>query len=103
MYSGEEIGLAVILAGIVVWIFHRIRKARKIAIRFFQENDIHIITINHRVFVPLSLLLTTSSFQVWFYAQLLNENGGIKEVYVKVGHWLAGLLEPIVQVFQIDD
>ncbi|MCP3933605.1 MAG: hypothetical protein GY705_31445 [Bacteroidetes bacterium] len=102
MYTGEIV-TAVVLFGIVFWNVYRIRKARKIARSFFQKKQIQIITIKYRFFVPLFHFIITSNFQVWFYTQLRNENGDTAEAYVKIGHWFAGLLEPIVQVFQIDD
>ena len=102
MHAGE-IFIFAIFVGLIFHSFFRIKKARRIARKFFEEKKIEIIKIEYRFFRPLFYYLTSSTLQVWFYTKLRNKDGETAKVYIKVGHWLAGLLEPIVYVYQIDE
>lgn len=101
MHAGE-IFIFAIFVGLIFYSFFRIKKARRIVRKFFEEKKIEIIKIEYRFFVPLFYYLTSSTLQVWFYTKLRNKDGETEEAFIKVGHWLAGLLEPIVQVFDMD-
>ena len=100
MHAGK-IFVLVIFVGLFFNAFYRTKKAKRIAKKYFKEKQIEIIKIEYRFWGPL--LLLRSNLQVCFYTKLRKKDGETTEAYIKVGHWLAGLLEPIVHVYQIDD
>ena len=100
MHAGE-IFVLVIFVGLFFNAIYRTNKAKRIAKKYFKENQIEIIKIEYKFLG--ALLLSRSNLQVCFYTKLRNKDGETTEAYTIVGHWLAGLLEPIVQVFQIDE
>ena len=87
---------------VIIYYYYRGKRAKKIAIRYLKKNELTILKIDRKfsLFVPQFLRSTTQ--QVWLYAEMRNKNGEILKAYIKVGHWIYGLLDPTVTIYWED-
>ena len=86
-----------------VSLFYCSKKSVRIIKEFFKQNQINVIELKSNWKGPDPFIMRRSYWLPWYYAKLQNSDGEIAQAYVKVGHWLFGLLKPIVHVHPVDN
>ena len=78
------------------------KRSMRIVTEYFKQNQIKVIELKSDWKGPDPFILRRSLWQPWYYVQLQNTDGEIAQAYVQVGHWLFGILNPIVKVYPVD-
>ena len=87
----QIIGDIIILLLVIIWIYNRDKKAKKIINEWCKKNNYDLLDIKYLVFGPLHAVFKFLRFQM-YYRVKIKDGKNIKIYILKIGNYFLGLL-----------
>jgi hypothetical protein len=96
---GWALILAIFLFVYFYWDYRRTEKAKSIVKEYFEKSEFKITKMVAKNPYLMVLSAKGSNKHIWFYTEFVKDDGTKAKAQIRVGDWLVGLAEPIVEVY----